>query len=301
MADLPYRSFSRYLTETFGGNVYKITLDAGMTCPNRDGTVATGGCTYCDAEGSGPGKERSTLSVAEQIRAAQSRRSGGMYFAYFQAFTNTHAPVDCLRSLYEEALAQPGIVGLDIATRPDCVGDDVLDLLSGLHARTHLWLELGLQSASDETLRRINRGHSVADFTDAVTRARARGLRVCAHVIFGLPGETRQMMLDTARLVAKLEVEGVKLHSLYLVPGTAMEREVRESKAPMLTRAEYAAAVADALEVLPATTVIQRLTGDPPPGVTPDPPWTGDKHATIDAIVAELKRRGSRQGSRYGK
>ena len=302
VVDLPYRSFSRYLKEQFGGSVYKITIDAGFTCPNRDGTVATGGCTYCDAEGSGPGTDRQVLSVTEQIQSAQERRSGtGMYLAYFQAFTNTNAPVECLRELYEEALAQRGVVGLDIATRPDCVGDDVLDLLAELHERTHLWLELGLQSASDETLKRVNRGHTVAQFVDAVQRAHERKLNVCAHVIFGLPGETRDMMRDTARLVADLSVEGVKFHSLYLVPGTDMEKTVHENGSSLLSREQYAAAVADALELIPPNTVIQRLTGDPPPGIVPDPPWTGNKHATIEAVAAELKRRGHRQGSKYRK
>ena len=299
-----YRTFSRYLKDLFGERVHKVTLDAGFTCPNRDGSKARGGCTYCDAEGSGPGAGRRVVPVREQIAEAVDHASKGKnpprkFLAYFQAYTNTYAPIEKLRSLYDEALDHPDVVGLDISTRPDCVPESVLDLLTGYHERTHLWLELGLQSATDETLRRVNRQHTVDDFVDAVERAHQRGLRVCTHAIFGLPGETREMMIWTADLVAALRVEGVKFHSLYLVPGTKMAEEVHERNIPLLSQDEYVTVVCDALERLPPETVIQRLTGDPPPGIPPDPVWTGDKNTTIRKINKELERRGTRQGGRH--
>jgi len=298
-----YRSFSRYLGDAFGERVHKIALDAGFSCPNLDGAKGRGGCTYCDANGSGPGPRMRGLSVRQQIvrsiEVAERRRPPVRKFlAYFQARTNTYAPAPRLRVLYDEALDHPQVVGLDVSTRPDCVPDDVLDLLAEYAASTHLWLELGLQSASDDTLRRINRGHGTADFADAVRRAHERGLRVAAHVIFGFPWETREMMMATIDLVASLGVEGVKLHSLYLVPGTPLHADAH---CVGISQDEYAALAADALERLPPETVVLRLTGDPPPGIAPDPPWTGDKQATIGKIVAELQRRGTRQGSRWGK
>ena len=299
-----YRSFSRYLKETFGERVQRIVLDGGFTCPNRDGSKAWGGCTYCDAHGSGPGPEARALPIREQVarsiaRASKAHRPAQKFLAYFQAYTNTYAPLERLRSLYAEALEHPDVVGLCISTRPDCVPEPVLDLLEEFAGRTHLWLEMGLQSASDETLRRIRRAHTVDEFTDAVLRAHRRGLRVSSHVIFGLPGETREMMMRTVDLLAALRLEGVKFHSLYLVPGTRMADEVREGEIPMLTQDEYASLVADALERLPPETVIHRLTGDPPPGIPADPPWTRDKETTLRKIVAELERRGTMQGSRY--
>ena len=300
MNTLPYTSFSRYLREHFGVPVRKIALDARFTCPNRDGTCGVEGCSYCDAEGSGPGRERRVIPVGEQIDAAVAAGpTGQKHLAYFQAFSNTYAPVDRLRALFEEAISRPAVVGLHVATRPDCVPEPVLDLLEELASRTHLWLELGLQSAADETLRRINRGHTVAQFMVAVERAQRRGLRVCAHVIFGFPWESRGDMLATARLLAELGVDGVKFHNLYLVPGTKLADEVRRDGLSLLSREAYASAVTDALEVLPPKTVIQRLTGDPPRGIRPVPEWCADKHATLAAIVAEMARRGTRQGAKY--
>ncbi|HQI76367.1 MAG TPA: TIGR01212 family radical SAM protein [Candidatus Latescibacteria bacterium] len=297
-----YRSFSRVLTEQFGGPVRKISLDAGFSCPHRKGSE--GGCTYCDAWGSGTGASRQGRSISDQIAAAISREAAarkpaGAFLAYFQAHTNTFAPVPTLRSRFEEALTDPRVVGLSIGTRPDCLPEPVLDLLDELNRRTCLWVELGLQSAHDETLRRVNRGHTVAQFADAVERCHARGIRVCAHVIFGLPGETREMMHDTARFLASLGIDGVKFHSLYLVPGTQMEREYRSVPFPLLSQQEYAEIVADALERLPPETVIQRLTGDPPRTIPAEPPWTRDKVGTLALIRRELARRDSFQGALY--
>ncbi len=297
-----YRSFSRVLKEHFGYPVRKISLDAGFSCPHRKG--GEGGCTYCDAWGSGTGAFRQGRSILDQIASAISsgatvQKTAGAFLAYFQAHTNTFAPVPTLRNRFEEALTDPRVVGLSIGTRPDCLPEPVLDLLDELNRRTYLWVELGLQSAHDETLRGINRGHTVAQFADAVARCHTRGIRVCAHVIFGLPGETREMMRDTARFLASLPIDGVKFHSLYLVPGTQMEREFRSVPFPLLSQREYVEIVADALERLPPQTVVQRLTGDPPRTIPPEPPWTRDKVGTLALIRGELVRRDSCQGALY--
>ena len=222
-ADLPYRDLNSYLKGRFGERVQKITLDAGLTCPNRDGRVGAGGCLYCNARGSGTGAWGRGQSIPAQMEAGiarLSRRYGAARFiAYFQSFSNTYAPLARLRELYEAALASPQVVGLSIGTRPDCLGDDVLDLLAGYARDRLVWLELGLQSAHDATLARLNRGHDAACFSEAAARAAARGLAVVAHVILGLPGEGPREMAATARYLARLPVHGVKIHLLYVDQG----------------------------------------------------------------------------------
>jgi hypothetical protein len=299
-----YRSFSDVLREQFGEPVRKISLDAGFGCPHRQG--GTGGCTYCDAHGSGTGAAGEGRSITEQIAdaialAETAKKPTRKFIAYFQAHTNTFAPVETLRSLYEEALADPRIVGLSIGTRPDCLPEPVLGLIEELSQRTYLWLEIGLQSANDETLRRIHRGHTVTNFVEAVRRCHARGIRVCAHIIFGLPGETREMMLDTVRFLAPLCVEGVKFHSLYLIPGTRLAEEYQHDSFPLLSQEGYAQIVAEALELLPPDTIIQRLTGDPPPDIPAYPAWTRDKNGTLQKISAVLEKRDGCQGTLYRK
>lgn len=300
---LPYRDLRTYLTARFGRRVQKIALDAGFTCPNRDGTVGVGGCLYCNARGSGTGAFSRGQSLTAQLQAAAlglTRRYGPCAFiAYFQGFTNTYAPVDRLRALYDEALAFPGVVGISIGTRPDCVPDEVLGLLAG-YARRHLvWLELGLQSAQDATLRRLNRGHDVACFVDAVRRAAALGLEVVAHVILGLPGEGREEMLATARFLGGQPLQGVKLHLLYVVAGSGLARLFEAGDYTPLTEAEFVSLAVDFLEELPPQLVIHRLTGDPHPEELLAPAWCRDKHRVLTRIREEFQRRGSRQGSRW--
>jgi radical SAM protein (TIGR01212 family) len=221
------------------------------------------------------------------------------FIAYFQSYTNTYAPVDCLARLYEEALAVDDVVGLFIGTRPDCAGDAVLDLLAG-YARRHLiWVEYGLQSACDATLRRINRGHDAACFTDALKRTRRRNLPVCAHVILGLPGETRGDMLDTARFLADQGVEGVKIHLLYVVRGTPLDKLYRHRRFDCLEQAQYVALVCDFIERLPPQTVIQRVTGDPHADELVAPAWALRKREILDQIHRLFELRGSRQGLHY--
>jgi radical SAM protein (TIGR01212 family) len=292
----PYRDLATYLKERFGGRVQKITLDAGLTCPNRDGRVGRGGCLYCNDRGSGTGSWGRGLSLAAQLEegmARLGRRYGAERFiAYFQSFSNTYAPVAQLRRLYEAALAYPQVVGLSVGTRPDCVPDEVLDLLAGYARERLVWLELGLQSAHDATLARLNRGHDAACFTDAVQRAATRGLEVVAHVILGLPGEGPEHMAATARYLAALPVAGVKIHLLYVVRGSGLARLYEAEEYECLTEAEYVARVVDFIVLLPRAMVIHRLTGDPHREEFLAPVWCLDKARVLRLIREEFARRG---------
>ncbi len=296
----PYRDLNTYFRERFGHRVHKLTVDAGLSCPNRDGTLSTTGCIYCNATGSGTGAFARGLSIREQLEQSKipvaKRFKARRFIAYFQSYSNTYAPVETLGRLYDEALSVEDVVGLSIGTRPDCIDDAKLDLLARYARRCLVWVEYGLQSACDRTLRRINRGHDVACFTDALTRTRQRGLPVCAHVILGLPGETRQDMLTTARFLADHEIDGVKLHLLYVVRGTPMEALYRQGRYTCLEQQTYAELVCDFIERLPPQTVIQRVTGDPHPDELVAPAWAMQKRATLDLIQAIFRQRNSRQG-----
>jgi radical SAM protein (TIGR01212 family) len=298
-----YRSLAAYLRERFGVRVRTLALDAGFTCPNVDGTVTTGGCVFCDNRSFSPNRRLPRVSLRAQVERGIAVLSGRYraerYIAYFQAGTNTHGPLDRLRRLYDEALAHPLVVGLAVGTRPDSVPDAVLDLLDD-YARTRpVFLELGLQSIHDRSLEWMNRGHDVAAFFDAVARCRGRNLELCAHVILGLPGESRADMLATARAVAGLPLHGVKIHNLYVVRGTPLEAQYQRGEAPLLTRDEYVSVVCDVLEVLPPELVIHRLSGEAPEDYLVAPDWCRDKPALLRAIDAELARRDSRQGDHY--
>ena len=299
---LPYLDLNTYLRRRFGGRVQKLTLDAGLTCPNRDGRVGTGGCLYCNARGSGTGAAARGVNLTAQIQAGMAylkRRYGAEKFiAYFQSFSNTYAPVARLLTLYAEALACPEVVGLSIGTRPDCLEDEVLDLLAGYARERLLWLELGLQSAHDRTLTALNRGHDVACFTRAVERAAARGLEVVAHVILGLPGEGPEEMAATAAYLARLPLQGVKIHLLYVVQGSQLARLQQQGAYTCLTEDEYVRLVADFVELLPPHFVIHRLTGDPHRHELLAPDWCLDKSRVLGRLREEFARRGSRQGSR---
>lgn len=298
-----YNDFNGALRAEFGCRVQKISLDAGLSCPNRDGTLSKGGCIYCNATGSGTGAAALGLSIGDQIRNAKAflkkRYKAKKFIAYFQSYTNTYAPVEKLKALYDEALSEEDVVGISVGTRPDCVDDTVLALLQGYAQRHLVWIEYGLQSASDETLKAINRGHDLACFLDAVQRTRNRGIRICAHMIIGLPGENRRDILKTADTIARMGVDGVKLHLLYVVRGTPMEQLHNRGDYRCLEQKRYVELVCDVLERLPSRMVIQRLTGDPHPHELVAPSWALGKTQTFGMIQDRLRQRNSWQGKRH--
>jgi radical SAM protein (TIGR01212 family) len=295
-----YHAFSRFLRDRFGGPVRRVTVDAGFTCPNVDGTVTTGGCVYCDNRSFSPNRRLPRTTIRAQVQRGVellSRRFGAdRFIAYFQAATNTHAPIERLRNLYEEALDHPQVVGLAVGTRPDSVPDPVLDLLQEYARGRYVCLELGLQSIHDRSLDWMNRGHHYDAFLDAVRRCEGRGLDVCAHVILNLPGESHADMMATADALAALPVQGVKIHNLHVVRGTPMEAMYHAGDVPLLTRDEYVRTVCDFLERLPPEMVIHRLSGDAPPDYLVAPAWCLDKPGLLRAIHAEMARRDGRQG-----
>jgi radical SAM protein (TIGR01212 family) len=299
-----YYPFSRFLRERFGTRVSRVTIDAGFTCPNVDGTVAVGGCVYCDNRSFSPNRRLPRASVRDQVARGigllQKRYGADRFLAYFQAATNTYAPVEKLRRLYDEALEHPQVVGLAVGTRPDCVPDPVLDLLEGYARGRYIGLELGLQSVHDRSLDWMNRGHHFDAFVDAVRRCQGRGLDLCAHVILGLPGESHADMLATAEALAALPVAAVKIHNLHVVRHTPLEEMYRRGEVALFEREEYVRVVCDFLERLPPRMVIQRLSGDAPPDYLVAPAWCLDKQGLLRAIDEELVRRDSWQGKRFG-
>jgi radical SAM protein (TIGR01212 family) len=295
-----YYPFSRFLRERFGTRVYRVTVDAGFTCPNVDGTVAVGGCVYCDNRSFSPNRRLPRTSIREQVRRGvailQKRYQAEHFLAYFQAATNTYAPVERLRRLYDEALDHPQVVGLAIGTRPDCVPEPVLELVADYARQRYVCLELGLQTIHDRSLDWMNRGHHFDAFVDAVHRCQGRGLDLCAHVILGLPGETAADMLATADALATLPVQAVKIHNLHVVRDTPLEEMYRAGTVRMFEMAEYVGLVCDFLERLPPHLVIHRLSGDAPADYLVAPMWCLDKPALLRAIDAELARRDTWQG-----
>lgn len=295
-----YNDLNSYLREIFGCRVQKITIDAGLTCPNRDGTIASGGCIYCNIRGSGTGAHAKGQSVIQQLingkKILSKRYQAKKFIAYFQSFSNTYAPLPVLKRLYDDALSVKDIVGLSIGTRPDCVDEPVLDLLQHYAKQCLVWVEYGLQSASDKTLALINRGHDVQCFIDAVERTKNRGLKICAHVILGLPHETREDMLHTAETIHKLGIDGVKLHLLYVVKGTPLENLYRRGEFKCLEQQAYVDLVCEFLERISPAMVVQRLTGDPHPKELVAPAWALEKNATLQLIRKTLETRDSWQG-----
>lgn len=299
----PYRTFNSYLREYFGERVYRVPIDAGFTCPNRDGVRAFGGCTFCDDRGSGAPTINVENSVREQLEAGM-RRIGKRYkakkfLAYFQAFTNTYAPEGVLRSIYDVALEYPDVVGICIGTRPDCLEDNVLDLLQELSEKTFVWLEVGVQSVFNETLDKINRGHSAEEFFDAVERAKKRNLKVATHLIFGLPGEDESHMLETVRQMSQTDLDGIKIHQLCIYKGTPMEVDYRLGRLPVLDEDRYVNLVCDSLELLPPEMIIMRLVAEGSQDEIIAPDWAFEKERVMKKMEAELARRNSFQGKHY--
>ena len=286
------RTFGHYLLQKYHERVHKIALNASLNCPNRDGSIGRGGCTFCNNVSFNPNGRRPP-SISEQLQAGRQvirKRTGARkYLAYFQAYTNTYADIRHLKQLYDEALAHDDVIGLDIGTRPDCVPDPVLDLLVDYRQRGfEVWLELGLQSAFDETLRRVNRGHGYAEYQDAVTRARRRGIPVCTHLILGLPGESRDHHLASLERVLDDGVDGLKIHPLHVVKGTQLANEWRRGDYQPLSLQAYVDDVAEIVRRTPPSVIFHRLTGTASVDVLLAPQWCSRKWSVLNAITARL-------------
>lgn len=296
-----YYDLKSYWRNLFGCNVHKLQIDAGFTCPNRDGHVALGGCIYCDGRGSKLRQQGELPSVAEQIASGKKyyTKQAAKFIAYFQTFTNTYAPAERLKQLYDEALAQDDVIGLSIGTRPDCLDDDITELLSGYAKQCHVWVELGLQSAHDKSLQFINRGHNYQQFLDAVNALAGKSLNICVHIIIGLPGESDEDILATARTLAAMPVNGIKIHSLLALEGTTLGEMYKKGEIEMISKEKYVSLVADVLELLPAEMVIQRLTADGYRDIFLAPDWAMNKLEVLNSINKELIRRDSYQGKKY--
>lgn len=292
---MEYYSLNQYLKDTFGEKVYKLALDAGFTCPNRDGTLGTGGCIFCSGAGSGDFAECRNLSVTEQIARGKKRLEkkikSGKYIAYFQAFTNTYAPVEKLRNVYEEALMQPDVVAISVATRPNCLPHDVIDLLAELNRIKPVWVELGLQTIHEKSAEYIRRGYPLAVYDDAVRKLKNAGLTVITHVILGLPGETEEEMKQTVSYVGAGGADGIKLQLLHVIHGTVLEKEYLAGKFRTLELDEYVRLVADCLELLPKNMVIHRMTGDGDKRTLVAPMWSADKKRVLNALMGEIRGR----------
>jgi len=299
-----YYPFSQFLRERFGCKVYKLPIDAGFTCPNRDGKIGYGGCTYCHNPSFSPSilLQKSSISAQVEYRKALLKRKGKVnkFLVYFQSYTNTYAKVKILKGLYDEAIQDKDVIGFCIGTRPDCVPDEVLDLIESYTQDYHIWLEYGLQSIHNETLLKIRRGHNSAQFEDAVKRTQGRNIFICVHIILGLPGEAKEDILKTARALARMEIDGIKLHHLQVIKKTELVRDFQRGEFKVLSSEEYIKLVCDVLELLPARITIQRLVGE----VLQDkmlvaPRWNLNKHKILSAIDQEFVDRGSFQGSKF--
>lgn len=298
-----YNQYSAHLKNKFGVKVYKVTLDAGFSCPNRDGSISSGGCIFCDDGGSFSQAHSNLLSVEEQvevgIESLSKRYKAKKFMSYFQAYSNTYKPVGELEKIYKSSLKHPDIVGLSIGTRPDCVDDEKLKLIAEFKDDYYTWVEYGLQSIHDKTLKLINRGHDFDCFLRAYEKTKELGLNVCAHVIFNLPGENRDDILKTAEKLAELKVDGVKIHMLCALNNTKLSQMYNEGQISFMPEEEYIQTVCDFLEILPPTTTIHRLAGN---GLSKDliaPLWLGKKMDCLNRIDWELEKRNSWQGSRH--
>ncbi len=299
-----YYPFSSFLKDNFSVKIHKVSIHAGFTCPNRDGLVGVGGCTYCANESFSP-NVRETISpikgqVEKGIGFLKKRYGAEKFIAYFQAFTNTYADVDTLKARYDEALSNKDVIGLSIGTRPDCITEEILELIHSYTKKYHVWIEYGLQSIHDRTLRLINRGHDYKSFEDAVIQTKQKdNIRICAHVILGLPGENRNDMMETARTVSAMGVDGIKLHHLYIAKNTAMATEYLKGDIKTLGMEEYVSLACDFLERISPEIVIQRLVGDTHGDFLISPVWNVAKGEVFASITNELKKRNSHQGSKY--
>ena len=301
--DKPYHSLDYELKRQFGQKIYKVSLDGGMSCPNRDGTVGTGGCTFCSQGGSGEFAVRRTgyPDVWEQIEQAKTRvhrkiSGEGKYIAYFQSYTNTYAPVDYLRTLFERAITHPDIVALSVGTRPDCLGDEVVALLKELNGQKPVWVELGLQTIHEKTAERIHRGYRLEVFEDAYRRLKEAGLTVVVHVILGLPGETKEEMLETVDYLGKIPVDGIKLQLLHILKGSQMAAEYEKNPFSLMELEEYLDLILTCVARLPQSVVIHRLSGDGAKTLLIGPAWSANKKLVLNRMMQKFRENGIFQG-----
>lgn len=300
-----YHTWNYYLRQKFGEKIFKVSLNAGFTCPNVDGTLGYGGCIYCSREGSGDfaGNPNDNLRKQfDEIKDMMLKKwPNAKYIGYFQAFTNTYAPLEVLKERYETVLGFEDVIGLSISTRPDCLPDDVVDYLAELNERTNLWVELGLQTIHDETSDIINRGHTYQDFLDGFKKLKDRNIKTVVHIINGLPGEDKEMMMQTAKAVADMGADGIKIHLLHIIKDTPLRDFLNNGQIVPMEQEEYINLVCDQLEILPEEMVIHRLTGDGKRDELLAPLWSLKKWEVLNRIDDEMKKRGTFQGSKYVK
>lgn len=298
-----YHSLNYFLRNKFSEKIYKISLDGGFTCPNRDGKVGKGGCTFCSARGSGDYAGSRVLSIESQFedrkKMMERKWKEGKYIAYFQAYTNTYAPIDELRSKYEEALSQENVVALSIATRPDCLDNDVLDLLEEISKKTYLWIEIGLQTISDKTAGVFNRGYDLKTFEESLKKLKERNIEVVVHTIFGLPGEKKEDMLKTVEYVAHSGVQGVKFHLLHLMKDTKMVEQYESGELQLLSQEDYIDLICKAVSIIPSEMVVHRLTGDAPRESLIGPMWSLKKWEVLNSIDKALVDNDIWQGKEF--
>lgn len=298
-----YNLFSSYLKKKFNEKVYKVTLDAGFSCPNRDGTLSNVGCIFCDDSGSFSQAHSNKLNIEKQLEVGmetlKKKFKANKFLSYFQAYSNTYKPVDVLKILYDKALSPDDVVGLSIGTRPDCVDDEKLDLIASYGQNKEVWLEFGLQSANDKTLKMINRGHDYKCFENAYLKAKERNINVCVHVILGLMNETYDDMIQTAKILAKLKPDGIKFHMLCVLKNTPLERIYNNNKFKLLNEDEYVEILCDFLEILPPNTTIHRIAGNGLNKLLIEPKWIMNKFETLNKIDKTLETRNSYQGIKH--
>ncbi len=300
--DKRYNQFSAYLKNRFGAKVYKITIDAGFSCPNRDGTISKGGCIFCDDSGSFSQAHSNLLSIENQvnegIKTLSARFKAEKFMSYFQAYTNTYRPVNELENIYKASLNHPDVVGISIGTRPDCVDENKLDLISDISKDYYTWLEYGLQSSHNKTLLKINRGHDYDCFLRAYEKTKDKGINVCVHVIFGL-WESRDEILQTAQRLAALKIDGIKIHMLCALQGTKLAQMYENKEIDFMSEDEYVSLVCDFLEILPSQTTVHRLAGNGFRKTLIAPRWLGAKLDCLNKIDREFLKRNSYQGAKF--
>ncbi|MBS6022657.1 MAG: TIGR01212 family radical SAM protein [Paeniclostridium sordellii] len=300
-----YHTWNYYLRSNFGEKVFKVSINAGFSCPNIDGTITYGGCTYCSKEGSGDfagNPNDNLIKQFEDIKQMMHKKwHSAKYIGYFQAFTNTHAPVNILKEKYETILNLEDVIGLSISTRPDCLPDDVVEYLAKLNKKTNLWVELGLQTIHNKTSKVINRGHDYDTFLEGVEKLKKHNIKTVVHIINGLPGEDYNMMMETAKAVSELGVHGIKIHLLHVLKNTPMEKMLEKEMFTLMEKDEYVNLVCDQLEILPPEMVVHRLTGDGKRDEMVGPMWSLKKWEVLNAIDDTMKKRNSYQGIKYNK